>query len=200
MPNALRAIALCLGLAFVGAIVGTAVGVGAAFLINTWPSGWRTLAAPPQPAAQIVAADADAVFIEDADGHMYRCGLARNATCWESWPGEIQPGIDVDNPPDQPCTAEFQPQPPGGGSVDFYYAACYPELVEAAAYRLRADGGVEVWTTSSSSWLALAAFSTVPFLGCGVGALLGLMIGLILFLGPRRRTRMTDTTTGMNVP
>jgi hypothetical protein len=48
-----------------------------------------------------------------------------------------------------------------------------------AAYRLRTDGGVEVWTHTLSGWLYFL-FVIFPLFGIVSGGLIGLIVGLFV--------------------
>ncbi len=185
MRKWLLPIAIALVLVVVGALVGTALGVGGVVVVNRLPNDWRSLGSPPSPAVAIVAGDDRDVYVSAADGAIYHCSLSGTGACWEAWLGDVQ----VKTADHDYCSPDFVPTPPGNGPVDLVYGECGAEYLSAAAYRLQADGSVEVWTRFSGSWLVLGELLLFPVVGCGVGGLIGLVMGAVILLRAARRKR-----------
>lgn len=173
MPRWARILLTTLGATLVGAVLGVVLGIAAAWLVVNWPSGWRSLGVPPQPAIAVLAGDEFTVFVHDATGTVYRCTLDARGDCWEPWSGEI-PTPD----PNEACGPEFRIEPPGGGPVDYAFSKCFAEFAVGVAYRLRADGGVDVWSRTTSSW-DIFLFGIFPMLGIVIGGGIGLLGGLV---------------------
>ncbi len=193
--KSLRGVALVGGLTLVAALLGGLVALGLLFVL--WPPSdtWRTLPQPPQPAVHVVAGDPAAVFVEDADGTVYRCGLKANAPCWETWPGAIQPGVDVLEPNRWPCPTDLHRVPPGNEAADLAFEQCVPGMMmkpEDAAFRVLADGQVEAWTNAGGSLTSLLAAIVAPIVGALVGGLIGLVVGIRLVRRPHTKTIPTS--------
>ncbi len=186
MRRWLLPIGIALALIVVGSMLGSALGIGAVVVVNRLPNNWRSLGSPPSPAVAIIAGDDQDVYVSAADGGVYHCGLGTSDACWEPWSGAVQ----VKTADHDYCDPDFLPTPPGNGPVDLIYGECGAEYLSAAAYRLQADGSVDVWTRFSGSWLVLGELVLFPIVGCAAGALLGLVGGaLVIFRSARRQTR-----------
>ena len=176
-----QAIVLILGLTLLGAALGliTPFVVSASF----GPSdAWADLPTPPQPAVRIVAGDYRVVYIEDADGQVYRCAMASKGACWEPWSGSITPGVDVQAPDRWPCPTDMHDDPPGDKTADLYFEECVPGMMmtsDAAAFRVLPDGRVEAWVSGGDGSSRLAAGFAAQCL-FPLGAVIGLAVGVIL--------------------
>lgn len=173
MPRWARIVLTTFATTLAGALIGGLLGIVAAWVIVNWPSGWRSLGVPPQPAIAVVAGDEYMVFVHDGTGKVYRCMLDAEGGCWEAWSGDI-PTPD----PNEACGPEFQIAPPGGGPVDYEFSKCFAEFTVGVAYRLRGDGGVEVWSRTTSSW-NIFLFGVFPMFGIVIGGVIGFVGGLI---------------------
>lgn len=173
MPRWARILLATLGTTVAGAVLGAVLGIAAAVLVVNWPSGWRSLGVPPHPAMTVIAGDEFTVFVHDATGNVYRCELEAEGNCWQPWSGEI-PTPD----PNEACGPEFRIEPPGGGPVDYTFSKCFAEFTVGVAYRLRADGGVEVWSKTTSSW-NIFLFGIFPMFGIAIGGVIGFLGGLV---------------------
>lgn len=197
--KSLRSVALVGGLTLVAALLGGLVALSLLFVL--WPPSntWHTLPQAPQPAVRVVAGDSAVVFVEDADGAVYRCGLTANAPCWEAWPGAIQPGVDVLDPNRWPCPTDLHRVPPGTEAADLAFEQCVPGMMmkpEGAAFRVLADGQVEAWTDSGGSLTGLLAAVMAPIVGALVGGLIGLVLGIRLYRRSNMRTKTNPTSVG----
>lgn len=171
-------------------LAGIVLGIAGVVIANRLPGDWRSLGSPPSPAVTVIAGDDQDVYVSAADGAVYHCALAPKGNCWEPWAGDVQ----VKTTDHDYCSPDFVPTPPGNGPVDLVYGECGAEYVSAAAYRLRTDGGVEVWTRFSGSWLVLGELVLFPVLGCGAGALLGLVLGAVIVVRSALRHRASEQT------
>lgn len=177
----LRGIGLILGLTVLGATLGLVTPLASALLFQP-PDAWRILPTPPRPAAQVVAGDYHVVYIEDADGQVYRCVMESTDDCWQPWSGTITPDVDVRVPNRWVCPTSLHDEPPGAEAVDYYFEECVPGMMmasDAAAFRLLPDGRVEAWTSGGDGtpWF-IAALSVQCLLP--LGAVAGLVVGIIL--------------------
>lgn len=192
MPRWLRILVSLFGMAVIGALLCGAVGFGAALFVNNDIRDWRSLGAPPQPAVAVISGDEFEVYVTDVNGDVYVCDVRSEGDCWQPWAGEVPP-------PDrsQECAPSVRATPPGGGHVDYAYSACFGEFAVDAAYRLRADGGVEVWTHTLSGWLYFL-YVIFPLVGIVIGGLVGLIIGLVVGIVGGRRSPPNSTQPPVN--
>jgi hypothetical protein len=161
----------------IGLLVGGGLGLQRAGELLLTP--WRRLEAPPEPITRFLLISGDDLFVQAAEGRIYRC-------CWsvaELPPYPAYPSTHF------PCESSLaRPTPPGTVVDQIERTYCGADYGIFYQYVLLEDGSVWQWSYAGSG---LEAGSTILTYGlCGLGS--GLSAGGLAVWGAwRLRRRLT---------
>jgi hypothetical protein len=140
-------------------LVGSAVGFGLAFLLESgWlRQGWQPVAPSPEPAARLHALSGPNLWIEAASGQLYHNVAADTCAtdCWTPVSEVTLPELDQDIRQVRPDTCVTPP--PLWGAAETLAECQVGQWVDGnTAYARRRDGSLRVWRfTSGGEWVGL---------------------------------------------
>jgi hypothetical protein len=174
--NRLPAPAILIAMPILSVIVGA--GLFIVVLLVEQRGVWRQLDTPPGEVTRLLTADEDVVYVETADGTVYRVmcrAKGPDDICWE----------ETEAPPDDlvlPCTHQELPPPPG--PTRDHIETCFEyEYYILAQYALLEDGTLWRWNAGIYPLGQVARLFRTVIGSAVLGVIAG--IGILYWRGPQ---------------